>query len=198
MFVFDILKDIVITLLILVSFTLAIKVKDNRPKNTKKCEEITDNDLTILSKCDNIFWAYISSNHYAVELLKKRFEYEKNLSYAEYSRLPFNNKIDWLQISKNKNAIDLIKERLEYENYLGEEYKFQEIPYMRDTLNKINWHYMSGNQNAIELLRERIKYEKSIFTEKYSNLKNKIDWTNNMGTSINKNIVILLKDLLIK
>ena len=57
---------------------------------------------------------------------------------------------------------------------------------------------MSGNQNAIELLRERIKYEKSIFTEKYINLKNKIDWTNNMGNSINKNIVILLKDLLIE
>jgi len=195
----NLITDVIITFLILVSFTLAVNVKDNfTNKNRKNKDEITDNDLTVLSKCNNIFWGYLSSNHYAVELLKKRFEYEKNLSYAEYSRLPFNNKIDWLQISKNKNAIDLIKERIEYENNLGEEYKYQENPYMRDTLNKINWHYMSGNQNAIELLRERIKYEKTLSKEIYSNLKNRIDWTNNMGTNINKNAIILLKDLLIE
>ena len=195
----NLITDVVITFLILVSFTLAVNVKDNfTNKNRKNKDEITDNDLTVLSKCNNIFWGYLSSNHYAVELLKKRFEYEKGLSYAEYNRLPFNHKIDWVQISKNKNAIDLIKERIEYENNLGAEYKYQENPYMRDTLNKINWHYMSGNQNAIELLRERIKYEKTLSKEIYSNLKNRIDWTNNMGTNINKNAIILLKDLLIE
>ena len=195
----NLITDVIITFLILVSFTLAVNVKDNfTNKNRKNKDEITDNDLTVLSKCDNIFWGYLSSNHYVVELLKKRFEYEKGLSYAEYNRLPFNHKIDWVQISKNKNAINLIKERIEYENYLGAEYKYQENPYMRDTLNKINWHYMSGNQNAIELLRERIKYEKTLSKEIYSNLKNRIDWTNNMGTNINKNAIILLKDLLIE
>jgi hypothetical protein len=195
----NLITDVIIIFLILVSFTLAVNVKDNfTNKNRKNKDEITDNDLTVLSKCNNIFWGYLSSNHYAVELLKKRFEYEKGLSYAEYNRLPFNHKIDWVQISKNKNAIDLIKERIEYENYLGVEYKYQENPYMRDTLNKINWHYMSGNQNAIELLRERIKYEKTLSKEIYSNLKNRIDWTNNMGTNINKNAIILLKDLLIE
>jgi len=195
----NLITDVIITFLILVSFTLAVNVKDNfTNKNRKNKDEITDNDLTVLSKCNNIFWGYLSSNHYVVELLKKRFEYEKGLSYAEYNRLPFNHKIDWVQISKNKNAINLIKERIEYENYLGAEYKYQENPYMRDTLNKINWHYMSGNQNAIELLRERIKYEKTLSKEIYSNLKNRIDWTNNMGTNINKNAIILLKDLLIE
>ena len=119
-----------------------------------------ESEIIILSKCNNIFWGYLSSNHYAVELLKKRFEYEKGLSYAEYNRLPFNHKIDWVALSKNENAIELIKKRIEYENYLGNEYKYQEVPYMRNTLNKINWNSMTINQNAIELLRERIKYEK--------------------------------------
>ena len=195
----NLITDVVITFLILVSFTLAVNVKDNfTNKNKKNKDEITDNDLTVLSKCDNIFWGYLSSNHYVVELLKKRFEYEKGLSDAEYNRLPFNHKIDWVQISRNENAIDLIKERIEYEKYLGNEYKYQENPYMIDTLNKINWHYMSGNQNAIELLRERIKYEKTLSKELYINLKNRIDWTNNMGTNINRNAIILLKDLLIE
>jgi hypothetical protein len=191
------ITDIVITFLILVSFTLAVNVKANLTnKKYKNEEKITDNDLTILSKCDNIFWANLSSNIYAIELLNKRFTYEKELSYEEYNRLPFNHKIDWVALSKNENAIELIKKRIEYENYLGNKYKCQEVPYMRDTLNKINWNSMTVNQNAIELLRERIKYEKSLTIEKYRNLKNRIDLTY-MGDT-NKNALILLKDLLIE
>ena len=195
----SLITDIFITFLILVSFTLAVNVKDNfTNKKRKNKDEITDNDLKLLSKCDNIFWGYLSSNHYAVELLKKRFEYEKSLSVSEYNRLPTNHKIDWVRISRNKNAIELIKERIEYEKSLGDDYKYQEISYCSNTYNKINWKSMTRNPNAIELLRERIKYEKTLSKEKYINLRNKIDWMDSMGDEANKNAILLLKDLLIE
>ena len=208
----NLITDVIITFLILVSLTLALAVSNknetnetketNETNETKKYrknkDEIADNDLRLLSKCNNIFWGSLSSNHYAVDLLKKRFEYEKCLSEAEYKRLPFNHKIDWVQISRNENAIELIKDRIEYEKSLGDEYKYQEISYCSNTYNKINWGNMTRNQNAIELLRERIKYEKTLSKEKYSNLRNRIDWIDSMGDESNKNAIILLKDLLIE
>jgi hypothetical protein len=187
------ITDIFITFLILLSFTLAVNVKANLTnKKNKNEEKITDNDLTILSKCDKIFWANLSSNIYAIELLNKRFTYEKELSHEEYNRLPFNHKIDWPSLSGNENAIELIKKRIEYENYLGNEYKYQEVPYTKNTLNKINWNSMTINQNAIELLRERIKYEKSLNSDEYARLQDKIQLVNCLHS--NKNIMILMKD----
>ena len=130
--------------------------------------------------------------------MKKRFEYEKCLSDAEYKRLPLNHKIDWIKISRNEDAIELIKDRIEYEKSLGDEYKYQTVPYASDIYNKINWNNMTRNKNAIELLRERIKYEKTLSKEIYSNLRNRIDWIDSMGDESNKNAIILLKDLLIE
>lgn len=194
------LYDIIIAFLILVVFILLVNMKDI-PSNKKiKGNEIDteNNALNRLAKCNNIFWGSLSSNPYAIELLKKRFEYEKELSVAEYLRLPFNHKINWVRISKNENAIELIKDRIEYEKSLGDEYKYQEIPYASNIYNKINWGNMTRNQNAIELLRERIKYEKTLSKEQYSNLRNRIDWIDSMGDEANKNAIILLKDLLIE
>ena len=198
----NLITDVIITFLILVSLILALAVSNkNKTNETKKDrknkDEITYNDLRLLSRCNNIFWGSLSSNPYAIDLLKKRFEYEKCLSDAEYKRLPFNHKIDWVQISRNENAIELIKDRIEYEKSLGYEYKYQTVAYASDTYNKINWKNMTRNQNAIELLRERIKYEKTLSKEKYSNLRNRIDWIDSMGEA-NKNAIILLKDLLIE
>ena len=193
--------DIIIAFIILVAFILAVSIKDvqTNKKLKDKDNERENNVLNMLSRCNNIFWGSLSSNPYAVDLLKKRFEYERCLSDAEYKRLPFNHKINWVQISRNENAIELIKDRIEYEKSLGDEYKYQTIPYAAtpDTYNKINWGNMTRNQNAIELLRERIKYEKSLSKEKYSNLRNRIDWIDSMGEA-NKNAIILLKDLLIE
>jgi len=110
------LLDIVSSLLILVTFTFAVSVKDKTNKK-RECEEITENEIIILSKCNNIFWANLSYNPHAVKLLKKRFEYEKSLSEEEYNKLPHSNKIDWVIICMNENAIELIKERIEYEKY---------------------------------------------------------------------------------
>lgn len=165
--------------------------------------EITESDLITLSRCDKIFWAQLSTNPFAVDLLSKRFEYEKSLRIEEYNRLPFNHKIDWVGISRNDNAVELIKDRIEYEKLLGDDYTYQEVHYMKDccdireTSNKISWYCMSQNQNAIELLRDRVKYEKSLGQEKYNSVKNKIDWKNSMS-GCNKNAVILLRDLLIE
>ena len=195
------LYDIIIAFIILVAFILAVSIKDiqTNKKLKDKDNERENNVLNMLSRCNNIFWGSLSSNPYAVDLLKKRFEYERCLSDAEYKRLPFNHKINWVQISRNEYAIELIKDRIEYEKSLGDEYKYQTISYAAtpDTYNKINWNNMTRNQNAIELLRERIKYEKSLSKEKYSNLRNRIDWIDSMGEA-NKNAIILLKDLLIE
>ena len=189
------LLDIVSSLLILVSFTFAVSVKDNKANKKRECEEITENEIIILSKCNNIFWANLSYNPHAVELLKKRFEYEKSLSDVEYNRLPFCNKIDWVIISMNENAIELIKERIEYEKCLGYNYKFQDSIDSSYGENRINWTTMTSNKNAIELLRDRVKYEKSLDIKEYNKLDSKINW--NTGLTSTKNAVILLKDLLI-
>ena len=189
------LLDIVSSLLILVSFTFAVSVKDNKANKKRECEEITENEIIILSKCNNIFWANLSYNPHAVELLKKRFEYEKSLSKEEYNRLPFCNKINWVIISMNENAIELIKERIEYEKYLGYNYKFQDSIDSSYGENRINWTTMTSNKNAIELLRDRVKYEKSLDIKEYNKLDSKINW--NTGLTSTKNAVILLKDLLI-
>ena len=191
------LLDIVSSLLILVTFTFAVSVKDNKANKKRECEEITENEIIILSKCNNIFWANLSYNPHAVELLKKRFEYEKSLSEEEYNRLPFCNKIDWVIICMNENAIELIKERIEYEKCLGYNYKFQDSIDSSYGENRINWTTMTSNKNAIELLRDRIKYEKSLYNldiKEYNKLVNKINWKS--GLTSTKNAVILLKYLL--
>ena len=146
------LLDIVSSLLILVSFTFAVSVKDNKANKKRECEEITENEIIILSKCNNIFWANLSYNPHAVELLKKRFEYEKSLSEEEYNRLPFCNKIDWVIICMNENAIELIKERIEYEKYLGYNYKFQDSIDSSYGENRINWTTMTSNKNEYQPL----------------------------------------------
>jgi len=195
--------DIIIAFIILVAFILAVSIKDIHSNKKLKDSYNDDNErennvLNMLSRCNNIFWGSLSSNPYAVDLLKKRFEYEKSLSDVEYNRLPLNHKINWVQISRNEDAIELIKDRIEYEKSLGDEYKYQTIHFAHtDTYNKINWNNMTRNQNAIELLRERIKYEKTLSKEQYSNLRNRIDWIDGMGEA-NKNAIILLKDLLIE
>ena len=189
------LLDIVSSLLILVTFTFAVSVKDNKANKKRECEEITENEIIILSKCNNIFWANLSYNPHAVELLKKRFEYEKSLSEEEYNKLPQCNKIDWVIICMNENAIELIKKRIEYENYLGYNYKFQDSIDSSYGENRINWTTMTSNKNAIELLRDRVKYEKSLDIKEYNKLDSKINW--NTGLTSTKNAVLLLKDLLI-
>ena len=190
----ELLTDIIITILILISITFIanVKVKDNK-KNTKQEDyEITDDDLTELAKRNDINWTALSYNPNAVKLLKKRFEYEKSLSDAEYKELPRDYKIDWVHISMNNGAVELIKERIEYEKLLGDKYEYQFSMIYTKKQNKIDWEYMFANDNAIELLRQKIKYQNSLNSDEYARLQDKICWSN--CSHNNKNIMILMKD----
>jgi hypothetical protein len=189
----ELLTDIIITILILVSITFIanVKVKDNKKNTKREDDEIIDDDLTDLAKCNCIRWSMLSYNPNAVKLLKKRFEYEKSLSDAEYKKLSLDNKIDWVCISMNNGAVELIKERIEYEKSLGDKYEYQGSKYQNKN-NKIDWDYLFANDNAIELLREKIKYQKSLNSNEYVRLQEKIQWGNCYRT--NKNIMILMKD----
>jgi hypothetical protein len=95
------------TFLLNVANTKKNMLNDDEENDT----EITQSDLITLSRYNKIFWAQLSTNPFAVDLLRKRFEYEKSLSNEEYNRLPFNHKIDWVGISRNDNAIELIKDK---------------------------------------------------------------------------------------
>jgi hypothetical protein len=191
----ELLTDIIIAILILVSITFIanVKVKDNKKNPTREDDEITDDDLTDLAKCNYIRWSMLSYNPNAVKLLKKRFDYEKSLSDAEYKKLPLDYKIDWVRISKNNGALELIKERVEYEKLLGDKYEYQTSA-TSSQRNKINWEYMLEIDNATELLREKIKYQKSLNSDEYAILQDKILLYNLSPNNKNKNIMILMKD----
>jgi hypothetical protein len=188
----ELLTDIIITILILVSITFIANVKDNKKNTKREDDEITDDDLTELAKRNDINWCRLSYNPNAVKLLKKRFEYEKCLSDAEYKKLPNDCKIDWVNISMNNGAVELIKERIEYEKSLGDKYEYQGSIIYRNKINKIDLEYMLANDNAIELLRQKIKYQKSLNSDEYARLQEKIQWGN--CSHNNKNIMILMKD----
>jgi hypothetical protein len=192
MLYYELLTDIIITILILVSITFIANVKVIDKNPTREDDEITDDDLTDLAKCNCIRWSTLSYNPNAVKLLKKRFEYEKFLSDAEYKKLPRDYKIDWVNISMNNGAVELIKERVEYEKLLGDKYEYQFSMIYTKKYNKIDWEYMLANDNAIELLRQKIKYQKSLNSDEYARLQDKIYLSNCSNT--NKNIMILMKD----
>jgi len=98
---------------------------------------------------EKIFWKYLSGNPNAIELIKKRIEYENNLSVEEYENISDNKKICWPILAKNPNAIELLKKNPK----------------------KICWNILSLNPNAIELIKERIDYEKSLSIDEYENLE---------------------------
>jgi hypothetical protein len=185
----ELLTDIIITIIILVSITFIANVKVIDKNPTRE-----DDDLTDLAKCNCIRWSMLSYNPNAVKLLKKRFEYEKCLSDAEYKKLPRDYKIDWVNISMNNGAVELIKERVEYEKLLGDKYEYQFSTIYQNKRNKIDWEYMLANDNAIELLREKIKYQKLLNSDEYARLQDKIQSLNCPLQHTNKNIMILMKD----
>ena len=120
---------------------------------------------------DKIIWCELSknSNSDAIKLLKKRIEYENNLSREEYYDLEGRNRINWKGLSANPNAIDLLKENPK----------------------KINFNYLSANPKAIDLLKEQIKYENTLDVKEYKVLENKINWE---YLSANPNAIDLLKE----
>jgi hypothetical protein len=174
----------------------------------------TQNVFDILTSYpENILWKYLSRNEdpAIIELLRQRFEYEKQLSREEYEKLDDIVKIDWLNLSKNKNAIELLRDRVLYENSLGkEEYDslgdnkvYWEylsdteygIELLKENPDKIIWKYLSANKYAIKLLSERVEYEsKSYDKGNIGNIgEDKIDW---VFISLNRNAIDLIENRL--
>jgi hypothetical protein len=79
---------------------------------------------------DKIVWQNLSnnSNPKAIQLLKVRVEYERQLKRRD--RLKLSNKIDWALLSRNPNAIEILVANKK----------------------KINWSSLSRNPNAIDIL----------------------------------------------
>jgi hypothetical protein len=172
----ELLTDIIITILILVSITFIANVKDNKKNTKREDDEITDDEITDLAKCNDINWvqlsAILSKNPIVLKLLKKRFEYEKSLSYVEYCNLNQQyNIIFWCALSMNPEAIELLEKRCEYENSLSKE-EYNKLK------SRICWTEISRLPNANELLKKRFVYEKCLSDNIYKGLDadDKIDW----------------------
>ena len=88
-----------------------------------------------------------NTNPKAIELLKKRMEYENNLSEAAYDGLRTSDKIDWNIVSSNPSAIELLKERIIYERNLTE-HRYRRL---KDAEQIINWSYLSVNPSIFTL-----------------------------------------------
>jgi hypothetical protein len=91
--------------------------------NTEAVELLEEN-------MDKIVWQNLSnnSNPKAIQLLKERVEYERQLKRRH--RLKLSNKIDWTSLSSNPNAIEILVANNK----------------------KINWSSLSSNPNAIDIL----------------------------------------------
>jgi hypothetical protein len=91
---------------------------------------------------DKLNWSYLCKNPNAIDLIRDRMNFEKNLSKEEYDSLPY--KINWSALCSNSDpgAIDLLNLEENYE--------------------KIDWLLLSSNPNAIQLLEKRVKYQLSL------------------------------------
>jgi len=121
------------------------------------CRSLSENPnpgvITLLEKefkknRDNpeILWRILSSNKDAIDLLRKRMDYENSLSKKRYQNLNMYHMINWDIVSKNPNAIKLIKERIKYQN----------LPENKDRLRdiiegEINWKALSTNPSIFTI-----------------------------------------------
>ena len=99
---------------------------------------------------DKLNWSYLCKNPNAIDLIRDRMDFEKNLSKEEYDRLPY--KINWSALCTNSDpgAIDLLN--------------------LPDNYDNIDWLRLSDNPNAIQLLEKRVKYQLSLNGEQLNDL----------------------------
>ena len=107
---------------------------------------------------DKLNWSGLCQNPNAIDLIRDRMDFEKNLSKEEYDRLPY--KINWSALCMNSDpgAIDLLS--------LPENYE------------KIDWLRLSDNPNAIQLLEKRVVYQLSLNGQQLNDLSihKRINW----------------------
>ena len=131
---------------------------DLHKKIVKDLKNVSKNILRDGIPIDKLNWSYLSSNPNAIDLLRERMYFEKNLSEDEYKKLPYQ--INWAALCTNSDpeAIDLLSSP---ENY-----------------NKIDWLRLSSNPNAIKLLEKRVVYQLGLNGEQLERLSihERVNW----------------------
>ena len=131
---------------------------DLHKKIVKDLKNVSKNILRDGIPIDKLNWSYLSSNPNAIDLLRERMYFEKNLSEDEYKKLPYQ--INWAALCTNSDpeAIDLLSSP---ENYI-----------------KIDWLRLSSNPNAIKLLEKRVVYQLGLNYEQLERLSihERISW----------------------
>ena len=131
---------------------------DLHKKIVKDLKNVSKNILRDGIPIDKLNWSYLSSNPNAIDLLRERMYFEKNLSEDEYKKLPYQ--INWAALCTNSDpeAIDLLSSP---ENY-----------------NKIDWLRLSSNPNAIKLLEKRVVYQLGLNGEQLQRLSihERVNW----------------------
>jgi|694.fasta_scaffold09537_17 hypothetical protein len=122
--------------------------------------------IEILKKnLNNINWSLLSSNPNAIELLEA-YPYKINWDYLSSNPnaiklLEANpKKINWTELSINPNAIELLKANPEKINWPRLCLNPNAIELLKENPEKIDWNYLSSNPNAIDLLKTNIKMVK--------------------------------------
>jgi hypothetical protein len=107
---------------------------------------------------DKLNWSGLCKNPNAIDLIRDRMNFEKNLSKEEYDKLPY--KINWSALCTNSDpgAIELLSLPENYDN--------------------IDWLLLSSNPNAIQLLEERVKYQLGLNGQQLNDLSihKRINW----------------------
>ena len=131
---------------------------DLHKKIVKDLKNVSKNILRDGIPIDKLNWNYLSSNPNAIDLLRERMYFEKNLSEDEYKKLPYQ--INWAALCTNSDpeAIDLLSSP---ENYI-----------------KIDWLRLSSNPNAIKLLEKRVVYQLGLNGEQLQRLSihERVNW----------------------
>ena len=131
---------------------------DLHKKIVKDLKNVSKNILRDGIPIDKLNWSYLSSNPNAIDLLRERMYFEKNLSEDEYKKLPYQ--INWAALCTNSDpeAIDLLSSP---ENYI-----------------KIDWLRLSSNPNAIKLLEKRVVYQLGLNGEQLERLSihERVNW----------------------
>ena len=111
-------------------------------------EVITLLEKEFIKNRDNpeILWRILSSNKNAIDLLRKRMDYENSLSKKRYQNLNMYHMINWDIVSKNPNAIELIKERIKYQNLSENKDRLRDI-----IESQINWKALSSNPSIFTI-----------------------------------------------
>jgi hypothetical protein len=144
---------------------------------------------------DNIDWAQLSSNPFAIDLLETIIK----AGGAD----PTNNRVDWYLLCKNPAAIHILSDPkhlklIEWSSLssnpsaialLADKWReekrvkaadMKQYEDMRNNGNIVAWNILSRNPNAIDLLRKKIREERKMTPADYDKLEDneKIAWSN--------------------